>query len=75
MIWRIILGGLWKPILAALAVLGLYAKGRADARTAQKLDDMEEYHDTRQKMDAVGRPNDADDARRRMRERKPGGGL
>ncbi len=30
MIWRIILGGLWKPVLAALAVLGLYAKGRAD---------------------------------------------
>jgi len=37
-IWRIILGGLWKPVLAALAVLGLYAKGRADQRTAQKLD-------------------------------------
>lgn len=75
MIWRFILGGLWKPILAALAVLGLYAKGRADARTAQKLDDMEEYHGTRQKMDAVDRPNDADDARRRMRERKPGSDL
>ena len=87
MIWRLILGGLlttqrflrrgglWKPILALLATLGLYAKGRADQRKAEKLHEMEDYHDTRRKMDAVDRPADADDARRRMRERQPGGDL
>lgn len=75
MIWRLILGGMWKPILGLLAVLGLYAKGRADQRSAQKLDEMENYHDTRRKMDAVDRATDADDARKRMRERQPGGDL
>ena len=31
-IWRLILGGLWKPLLAVLGALGLYVKGRADAK-------------------------------------------
>ena len=31
-IWRLILGGLWKPLLAVLGAAGLYAKGRADAK-------------------------------------------
>lgn len=32
MIWRIILGGMWKPILAVVGLLALYTKGRADAK-------------------------------------------
>ena len=31
-IWNLILGGLWKPLLAVLGALGLYFKGRADAK-------------------------------------------
>ena len=31
-IWKLILGGLWKPLLAVLGALGLYAKGRSDAK-------------------------------------------
>ena len=31
-IWKLILGGLWKPLLAVLGAAGLYAKGRADAK-------------------------------------------
>ena len=31
-IWRLILGGLWKPLLAVLGAAGVYVKGRADAK-------------------------------------------
>ena len=31
-IWKLILGGLWKPLLAVLGAAGLYVKGRADAK-------------------------------------------
>lgn len=31
-IWRLIVGGLWRPILAVLGAIGFYAKGRRDAK-------------------------------------------
>lgn len=31
-IWKLILGGLWKPLLAVLGAAGIYAKGRSDAK-------------------------------------------
>ena len=31
-IWKLILGGLWKPLLAVLGAAGVYVKGRADAK-------------------------------------------
>jgi len=31
-IWRLILGGLWRPLLAVLGAAGVYVKGRADAK-------------------------------------------
>ena len=31
-IWKLILGGLWRPLLAVLGAAGLYVKGRADAK-------------------------------------------
>ena len=31
-IWKLILGGLWKPLLAVLGAVGIYAKGRRDAK-------------------------------------------
>lgn len=34
-VWRLIVGGLWKPILKGLAMVGLYFKGRADAKAKQ----------------------------------------
>lgn len=70
MIWRIILGGLWKPILAALAVLGLYAKGRADARTAQKLDRLKADNDAHERIThADVSHGDADDDTDWLRKR------
>lgn len=53
-IWKLILGGLWKPILAVLGALGLYVKGRSDAKAKADLRDL--------KADAKAheRINDAD---------------
>lgn len=31
-IWKLILGGLWRPLLAVLGAAGVYVKGRADAK-------------------------------------------
>ena len=31
-IWKLVLGGLWKPLLAVLGAVGIYAKGRRDAK-------------------------------------------
>ena len=71
MIWLRIIAVLWKPFAALLAVLGVYGKGRADARQKAKQRDLEAYRETRERMDAAPRHTDAADARRRMRERKP----
>ena len=36
MIWSLIIGGLWKPIAALLAIAALYLKGRTDAKAKAK---------------------------------------
>lgn len=71
MIWLRIIAALWKPLAALLAVLGVYGKGRADARQKERQRDLEAYRETRERMDAAPRHTDADAARQRMRERKP----
>ena len=35
-IWKLILGGLWKPLLAVLGALGLYFKGHPTPRRRPK---------------------------------------
>ena len=37
-ILRFLAGGVWKPLAGLLAALGLYAKGRTDARRKAALD-------------------------------------
>ena len=49
-IWRLILGGLWKPMLAVLGALGLYAKGRADAKAKADLRDLKGFKKTTERM-------------------------
>lgn len=49
-IWRLILGGLWKPLLAVLGALGLYAKGRADAKAKADLRDLNGFKKTTERM-------------------------
>ena len=73
-IWKLILGGLWKPLLAVLGAAGLYAKGRADAKAKA---DSRALKANSKTIEEVLRetPSDdpADDIRRRMsdRARKP----
>lgn len=71
MIWRLIIGGLWKPILAALSLIALFFGGRRSAHRDRDLKDAKDFRDTTERMQDAPRPVDADDARKRMRERKP----
>jgi hypothetical protein len=49
-IWRLILGGLWRPLLAVLGAAGLYAKGRADAKAKADLRDLKGFKKTTERI-------------------------
>lgn len=49
-IWRLILGGLWKPLLAVLGAAGLYVKGRADAKAKADLRDLNGFKETTERI-------------------------
>ena len=49
-IWKLILGGLWKPLLAVLGAAGLYVKGRADAKAKADLRDLKGFKKTTERM-------------------------
>ena len=49
-IWKLILGGLWKPLLAVLGALGLYFKGRSDAKAKADLRDLKSNAKTTERM-------------------------
>ena len=49
-IWRLILGGLWKPLLAVLGAAGLYVKGRADAKAKADLRDLKGFKKTTERI-------------------------
>lgn len=49
-IWRLILGGLWKPLLAVLGAAGVYVKGRADAKAKADLRDLNGFKKTTERM-------------------------
>lgn len=73
-IWNLILGGLWKPLLAVLGALGLYFKGRSDAKAKADLRDLKANAKTIEEVLRETPSDDpADDIRRRMssRARKP----
>jgi hypothetical protein len=69
MILRILLT-LWKPIAALLGAIGLYAKGRVDAKAKAALraaDEANEAHEVRNEVEnRIARDRDA---RERLRER------
>jgi len=74
LIWKLILGGLWKPLLAVLGAVGLYAKGRSDAKAKADLRDLKANSKTIEEVLRETPSDDpADDIRRRMsdRARKP----
>ena len=73
-IWRLIVGGLWRPILAVLGAIGFYAKGRRDAKAKADLRDLKANAKTIEEVLRETPSDDpADDIRRRMsnRARKP----
>lgn len=49
-IWKLILGGLWKPLLAVLGAVGIYAKGRSDAKAKADLRDLKSNAKTTERM-------------------------
>ena len=49
-IWKLILGGLWKPLLAVLGAAGLYVKGRADAKAKADLRDLKGFKKTTERI-------------------------
>ena len=73
-IWKLILGGLWKPLLAVLGAVGFYAKGRSDAKAKADLRDLKANRKTIEEVLRETPSDDpADDIRRRLsdRARKP----
>ena len=66
MIWRAFFSALLKPIiLLAASWLG----GRKSAEADDKIVELQEYANTRRKLDEVGRMSDADAARAWLKER------
>ena len=50
LIWKLILGGLWRPLLAVLGAAGLYVKGRADAKAKADLRDLKGFKKTTERI-------------------------
>ena len=78
-IWQQILRGLWKPILAVLAALGIYIKGRSDAAAKADHTRAKEALETHERINEAEITHTPDDARawlrrhadRLRRDRKP----
>ena len=72
-IWKLILGGLWKPLLAVLSAVGLYAKGRSDNKAKVDLRDLKGFKKTTERMqDAdVAMGDDPAVLRDSLRQRDP----
>ena len=54
-----------KAVLLAL----VYAKGRSDAAAKRDTEDLEDYHDTRKRIDQITRDGDIESQREFLRER------
>lgn len=65
MIWRALA---W-PFVALVTLLASWFGGRNVAKSDAKVEGLEDYVDTRKRMDEVGRMSDADAAREWLRER------
>ena len=72
-IWKLILGGLWKPLLAVLGAAGVYVKGRADAKAKADLRDLKGFKKTTERMQDADAAMGDDPAvlRDSLRQRNP----
>lgn len=70
LVWKLIVGGLWKPILKGLAMVGLYFKGRADAKAKADIKAMKEDMKAHERINEADLGVGASDAERieRLRE-------
>lgn len=50
---KIVMGGLWKPILKVLAIFGAYGKGRVDQAGREKLKDLKAEKETHARINTV----------------------
>ena len=68
-IWRLLIGGLWKPIAALVALLGVWVAGKRSATQAAKIDGLRatvETMETRNEVD--NRIASERDARKRLHD-------
>ena len=72
-LWRFTIGGAWKYIAAGAGLLGLYFKGRADAKAKADLRDLKGFKKTTERMQDADAAMGDDPAvlRDRMRKRDP----
>jgi hypothetical protein len=69
MIQKAFFSALLRPILHAILLVASWFGGRKAAETDAKIVELQEYANTRRKLDEVGRMSDADAARAWLRER------
>lgn len=69
MILRAFFSALLRPILHALSLAASWFGGRKSAQTDAKIVELQEYANTRRKLDEIARLSDADAARAWLRER------
>jgi hypothetical protein len=66
---KAVLAVLLRPVLYVIALAASWFGGRKAAETDAKIVEMQEYANTRRKLDEVGRMSDADAARMWLAER------
>jgi hypothetical protein len=66
---KAVLAALLRPFLYVASLAASWFGGRKAAETDAKIVEMQEYANTRRKLDEVGRMSDADAARDWLRER------
>ena len=75
MIWWLIPGWLKRAVAWAvaglLAAAGIFYAGKREARQKAKIEGLEGYKKTRERIDDAPHATDADDARKRLSERDP----
>lgn len=69
MIWRALVGAVSKLLFSVVMLASSWLGGRKSAQADAKIEGLEDYVETRQRMDEVGRMSDADAARDWLRER------
>jgi hypothetical protein len=69
MIWRALFGAVSKLLFSVVMLVSSWFGGRKSAQADAKIEGLEDYVETRQRMDEVGRMSDADAARDWLRER------